>query len=73
MSTDAAASGVIRVIDGRDGVEKDCLNYSPKAQKCFHWLGEPPRNKRRVATNITTPQRKPQPVTADPVAAPPTP
>jgi hypothetical protein len=54
-SADAASAGVVRVIDGRDGVEKDCLNYSPKAQKCFHWLGEPPRGKR--IANVEAPQR----------------
>src|SRR4029077_6620560 len=51
----AESNGSIRVVDGRDGVEKDCLNYSATRQKCFQWAGEKPR-KQRVA-NITTPQR----------------
>ena len=61
MSTDG--TGVIRVVDGRDGVEKDCLNYSHTKQKCYQWSGEAPR-KQRVAANVTTPQRivvKPKP------------
>ena len=36
-------SASIRVIDGRDGVEKDCLNYSATKQKCYRWAGEPPK------------------------------
>jgi len=54
-SSDAARGGVIRVIDGRDGVEKDCLNYSHTARKCYHWLGDPPRGKR--VANVEAPQR----------------
>ncbi|MBT1509386.1 hypothetical protein KIP88_02630 [Bradyrhizobium sp. SRL28] len=43
MSSNAGTSGAIRVIDGRDGVEKDCLSYNSAKQKCLHWSGEPPR------------------------------
>ena len=38
----AEGSGAIRVIDGRDGIEKDCLNYSSTKQKCYQWAGERP-------------------------------
>jgi len=48
MSSDAGTSGAMRVIDGRDGVEKDCLSYNSAKQKCLHWSGEPPRQ--RVAS-----------------------
>jgi hypothetical protein len=52
-----------RVIDGRDGVEKDCINYSATKQKCYHWAGEAPRRQRTAAI---TPQR---PVTTKPAAS----
>jgi hypothetical protein len=61
--TMSATSGIVRVIDGRDGVEKDCLNYNAGAQKCTHWLGQAPRKRQRVA-NVQAPQRitvKPKP------------
>ena len=37
-----SASSSIRVVDGRDGVEKDCLNYNAKKLKCLMWAGAPP-------------------------------
>jgi len=56
LSTDGSA-GIVRVIDGRDGVEKDCLNYNAGAQKCTHWLGEAPRKPRARVANVQAPQR----------------
>lgn len=67
MSTDSGA-GIVRVIDGRDGVEKDCLAYDAPAQKCRHWLGDPPR-KRVVAV---TPQKKMPPPVKPKKVEPPT-
>jgi len=58
--------GATRVIDGRDGVEKDCVNYSFTKQKCYQWAGEAPR--KRVA-NVQAPQRiqvKPKPKPPEP-------
>jgi hypothetical protein len=74
MSTE---SGSIRVIDGRDGVEKDCANYSYTKLKCYQWAGEP----RRQQTAALTPQRsvkprppkKPPPAEPVPASAPPAP
>lgn len=72
MSADAGG-GSIRVIDGRDGVEKDCLNYSTTKQKCYQWSGEPlHRSMVRTATvtpraNVQKPERivvKPKPPSA---------
>jgi hypothetical protein len=47
--TMSAGSGAMRVVDGRDGVEKDCLNYSHTRQKCYQWAGEAPRRSRVAA------------------------
>jgi hypothetical protein len=55
--TMSATSGVVRVVDGRDGREKDCLNYSYGAQKCYHWLGEGPRKKKQTVANVQAPHR----------------
>jgi hypothetical protein len=57
MSANASANdgGMVRVIDGRDGIEKDCLIYSYSKQKCFSWAGQAPR-KQRVAS-LHAPQR----------------
>ena len=72
MSADGAG-GSMRVIDGRDGVEKDCLNYSATKQKCYQWSGEPlHRSMVRTATvtpraNVQKPERivvKPKPPSA---------
>ena len=72
MSADA---GVVRVIDGRDGVEKDCLNYNAGAQRCTHWLGEAPRQRQRQrVANVQAPQRivvKPKPRAEQPKAVEP--
>lgn len=57
-STDAASAGVIRVIDGRDGVEKDCLNYAAARHKCLQWSGEQPR-RQVAAVTPTKPVGKP--------------
>lgn len=54
----------IRVIDGRDGVEKDCVNYSAAKQKCYQWAGEAPRRQRIAAI---TPHR---PMTSKPAVKP---
>ena len=58
MSTGGEA---IRVVDGRDGVEKDCLNYSHTKQKCYQWAGEKPRAQIRIAavtpTKVITPAK----------------
>jgi hypothetical protein len=70
MSADG--SGAMRVIDGRDGVEKDCLNYSSAKQKCFQWAGERPRQRTAAITpakNLPKPkpaatQAKPEPTPA---------
>lgn len=53
LSTSVGAPGAVRVVDGRDGVEKDCVDYSAGRQKCFQWAGEAPR--RRVAA-LTPPK-----------------
>ena len=53
MSATGIESETIRVIDGRDGVEKDCLNYNSAKQKCLHWAGEKPRRQRVAAVNPT--------------------
>ena len=52
MSAKGVDGESIRVIDGRDGVEKDCLSYNSAKQKCFHWAGEKPRQ-RVAAVNPT--------------------
>jgi len=57
LSTDGGGAGIVRVVDGRDGVEKDCLNYNAGAQKCTHWLGEAPRKQRARVANVQPPQR----------------
>jgi len=53
----------IRVVDGRDGVEKDCLDYSRSKLKCNHWAGEAPRKSRVAALpaphRIRVPPSKP--------------
>jgi hypothetical protein len=54
--TMSASSGVVRVVNGKTGIEGDCLNYSHTAQKCYHWLGDKPRKKQTVA-NVQAPQR----------------
>jgi hypothetical protein len=54
--TMSATSGVVRVVNGKTGVEGDCLNYSYGAQKCYHWLGDKPRKKQTVA-NVQAPHR----------------
>jgi hypothetical protein len=67
-----AASGATRVIDGRDGVEKDCLNYSYGKQKCYQWAGQAPHKRQHVA-NVQAPQRiivKPKPKPVEPKAEP---
>jgi len=70
MTTSANDGGMIRVIDGRDGIEKDCLIYSYSKQKCFSWAGQAPR-KQRVA-NLHAPQRiQVKPKAEKPKAEPP--
>jgi hypothetical protein len=54
--TMSASGGVVRVVNGKTGVEGDCLNYSHTAQKCYHWLGDKPRKKQTVA-NVQAPHR----------------
>jgi hypothetical protein len=54
MSVDSARAGVVRVIDGRDGVEKDCLNYAAARQKCLQWGGEAAAPRRQVASVTPT-------------------
>ena len=51
MSATGIEGETIRVIDGRDGIEKDCLNYNAAKQKCLHWAGEKPRRQRVAAVN----------------------
>jgi len=46
----SANAGVIRVVDGRDGVEKDCLKYDSAKLKCWHWSGEQPIRRQHVAS-----------------------
>jgi hypothetical protein len=48
----------LRVIDGRDGVEKDCLNYNATKFRCNQWAGEAPKRQRSAAL---TPAKKPLP------------
>jgi hypothetical protein len=57
----------MRVVDGRDGVEKDCLNYNAARQKCLQWAGEPPRGPRRHQVAAITPTK---PMGAPKVAKP---
>jgi len=69
MSADGGGSGAMRVVDGRDGVEKDCLNYSAGKQKCYQWAGEPMhRSMQRIAA--VQPQKKLPPAAAKPKPAP---
>jgi hypothetical protein len=49
MAAGAGDHGMLRIVDGRDGVEKDCLNYNAGRQKCLHWAGEAPRRSRVAA------------------------
>jgi hypothetical protein len=37
-----STSGSIRVINGKTGVEGDCLNYNSTKQKCFQWAAVNP-------------------------------
>jgi len=46
--SESGAAGAIRVIDGRNGVERDCLSYNATKQRCLQWFGERPRQ--RVAS-----------------------
>lgn len=74
-------SASMRVVDGRDGIEKDCLDYRAAQQKCRRWAGEAPRQSRVAA--LPPAQRivvkpKPRPVIApepkvEPAKAEPTP
>jgi hypothetical protein len=66
--------GAVRVINGKTGVEQDCLNYSATKQKCYQWAGEPiHRSMVRTAAVKPTeqmPQRivvKPKPKAPPPV------
>jgi hypothetical protein len=78
MATGGDGSGAMRVIDGRDGIEKDCLNYSAAKQKCFQWAGERPRQRTAAITpakNLPKPkpaatQAKPEPTPAAKPAEP---
>jgi hypothetical protein len=45
----SAEAGTIRVVDGRDGVEKDCVSYSHTKQRCYRWSGEASRQSRVAA------------------------
>jgi hypothetical protein len=60
MSVDGNA---VRVVDGRDGVEKDCLSYNHTKQRCYHWAGEQPRRQKSASL---TPANKPMPTMAKP-------
>lgn len=48
----------MRIIDGRDGVEKDCINYNAPRQKCMRWAGEPAR----LASRTTGDEVRPKPI-----------
>jgi hypothetical protein len=74
MSAEGSA-GAMRVIDGRDGVEKDCLNYNSAKQKCYHWAGERSTARRVAAITPSKTLPKPKPVApksppTEPAAAP---
>jgi hypothetical protein len=51
MSADGGipAGTTIRVVNGRTGIEGDCVDYSETKQKCFRWAGEPRKPQARVA------------------------
>ena len=70
MSTGEGAPGSIRVVDGRDGVEKDCLNYSEAKHKCYQWAGQPHRVIRTAAVNPQKTLAKPKPVASKPPLPP---
>jgi len=58
----SANGSALRIIDGRDGVEKDCYNYSYSKQKCYQWAGEKPRVAHVAAVQPTKLIPKPRPV-----------
>jgi hypothetical protein len=66
------SAGAMRVVDGRDGVEKDCLDYRAAQQKCRRWAGEAPRQSRVAA--LPPPQivikPKPRPTKPEPKVEP---
>jgi hypothetical protein len=72
ITLSADSGGAMRVVDGRDGVEKDCLNYSASRQKCFHWAGEQPAipRKRIAAVTPSKTLAKPKPEARRPAEAP---
>ena len=54
------STGSIRVINGKTGLEGDCINYSASKQKCYQWAGEAPRRVRSAAlTPAKTPVKQP--------------
>jgi len=58
ITMSAGSTGTIRVVDGRDGVEKDCLNYSHTKSKCYQWAGQAPRQR----TAAVTPTKRLEPI-----------
>jgi hypothetical protein len=84
MSASGGSVETVRIVNGRTGVEGDCLNYSAVKQKCYQWAGEPRQRTAAVqpTKRIETPQRivvKPKPAAMPvqtakpPVEAPPEP
>jgi hypothetical protein len=62
MSASGGSGETLRIVNGKTGVEGDCINYSHTKQKCYQWAGEAP-HKSRVAA-LPPPQRiviKPKP------------
>jgi hypothetical protein len=66
----SVGQGSIRVVDGRDGVEKDCLNYSETKHRCYQWAGQPHRVIRTAAVNPQKTFAKPKPVASKPPPPP---
>jgi hypothetical protein len=79
MSASGGSVESIRVINGKTGVEGDCLNYSATKQKCYQWAGEPTVRSRNYAVAPTRsvtpakPKAKPAPPSAVAKPAPETP
>jgi hypothetical protein len=81
MSASGGSVESLRIVNGRTGIEGDCLNYSAVKQKCYQWAGEPRQRTAAVqpTKRIETPQRivvKPKPAampvqTAKPPTEPP--
>jgi hypothetical protein len=67
MSASGGSVESLRIVNGKTGIEGDCLNYSHSKQKCYQWAGEPVVRKKQTVANVQAPQR----IKVKPQAAPP--